>query len=98
VRNHEQCLDIETGLLTCRYDCGEDHYETELFVHPTLSLFVYRFGGNGRSRLPSYRLARSGFRRFLRAGVYAYAPAESGVRREAMCLFVKARSNIYCPL
>jgi hypothetical protein len=96
VRNHEQRLDVETGLLTSRYDCGGDHYETELFVHPKQSLFVYRFGGTGAQQVtlvPDWPEPDAGFS----PESYVAAPAASGVRREGDVLFVKARSNIYCP-
>jgi len=96
VRNHEQRLELETGLLTSRYDCGVEHYETELFVHPTMSLFVYRFGGTGTQQVtvipdwpePDVLFVPS---------AYTPAPAASSMHLEGDVMFVKARSNIYCP-
>ena len=65
-------------------------------MHPTLSLFVYRFNGTGTQHvtlIPDWPEPDACFE----PESFTPAPPASGVRRDGDVLFIKARSNIYCP-
>jgi hypothetical protein len=97
VRDHTQTLDLYKAVLHTQYRLGDKLYEVEQFVHPTLSLLVYRFGGQGVQKL---EIAADWGKPYLSVlypeSHFSVAPVDSGTRREGDILIIKARSNIYC--